>query len=115
MAAETESVAVPEAGEVFGPQYRRFTQLVGELRAANEVKKQAEAEAKRLNNDLKLMWADVEAKTVTDEGARVTLVQSSNSTINKEKLLELGVTATVIRDATKTTTYTYVLVTEGKS
>jgi hypothetical protein len=111
---ETESVAIPEAVDVFGSRYKRFTQLAGELRAANEVKKQAEAEAKRLNAELQLMWADVETKTVMDEGARVTLVQSSSSTINKERLLELGVLATVIKEATKTTNYSFVKITEGK-
>jgi hypothetical protein len=112
MTAETE--AIPEAVDVFGSRYKRFTRLVGELRAANEVKKQAEAEAKKLNADLQLMWADVEAKTVMDEGARVTLVQSCNTHISKERLLELGVLATVIKEATKTMNYSFVKVTEGK-
>jgi|SRR6267142_5272113 len=104
----------PEAVEVFGRRYKRFTQLVGELRAANEVKKQAEAESKRLNGELQVMWADVDAKTVMDEGARVTLVQSSSSHISKEKLLEAGVLATVIRDCTKISSYSFVKVTEPK-
>lgn len=105
----------PEAKEVFGRKYQRFTHLVGELRAANEVKKQADEESKRLNKELQSIWADVEAKTVVDDGAKVTLVSSSNSHISKERLLELGVTATVIRDATKVVEYSFVKVTESKA
>jgi hypothetical protein len=105
---------IPEAVEVFGGRYKKFAYLVGELRAANEVKKQAEAESKRLNGELQLMWADVEAKTVTDEGCKVTLVQSSNSHISKEALLQAGVLATVIRDCTKVVNYSFVKVTEAK-
>src|SRR6267142_3491414 len=111
--AKVEIGIAPEASEVFGRRYRKFTQLVGELRAANEVKKQADEESKRLNKELQLMWSDVEAKTVIDDGAKVTLVSSSNSHISKERLLELGVTATVIRDATKVVSYSFVKVIES--
>jgi hypothetical protein len=113
-AAKVEIGVAPDAKEVFGRRYQRFSHLVGELRAANEVKKQADEESKRLNKELQSMWADVEAKTVVDDGARVTLAQSSNSHISKERLLELGVTATVIRDATKVVEYSFVKVTEPK-
>ena len=113
-AAKMEIGVCPEAKEVFGRSYSKFTRLVGELRAANEVKKQADEESKRLNKELQSLWSDVEAKTVMDDGAKVTLVQSSNSHISKERLLELGVTATIIRDATKVVEYSFVKVTEPK-
>lgn len=103
-----------EAAGVFGARYRKFAQLVGELRAANEVKKQAEDESRRLNKELQSMWADVEAKTVVEDGCKVTLVSSSNSTISKEKLLEAGVLASIIRDCTNTVNYQFVKVTEAK-
>lgn len=113
-AAKVDLGIVPMASEVFGRRYRKFTELVAELSAANQVKKQADEESKRLNAELQAMWADVPAKTVLDDRVRITLVQSSNSHISKERLLELGVTATVIRDATKTVEYSYVKVTEPK-
>lgn len=105
---------VPEAAEVFGRRYKKFTQLVGELRAANEVKKQADEESKRLNQELQSMWADVEAKTVLEDGCKVTLVSSSNSHVSKELLLGAGVAATVIRDCTKVVNYSFVKITEAK-
>lgn len=114
-AAKMEIGIAPEAKEVFGRRYQRFAHLVGELRAANEVKKQADEESKRLNKELQSIWADCEAKSVTDDGARITLVSSSNSHISKERLLELGVTATIIRDATKIVEYGFVKVTESKA
>lgn len=114
MTTEAEAT-IPEAIDVFGQGYRKFTQLTGELRAANEVKKQAEEESKRLNKELQLMWADVDAKTVMDDGCKVTLVSSSNSTINKELLIQAGVLASIIRDCTKIVEYQFVKVTEAKS
>lgn len=109
--AKLDLGVAPEAKEVFGRRYSKFTQLVGELRAANEVKKQAEEESKRLNKELQSMWADVEAKTVVEDGCKVTLVSSSNSHISKEKLLEAGVLASVIRDCTSVVSYQFVKVT----
>jgi hypothetical protein len=112
--AKLDLGVVLDAKEVFGRRYRHFTDLVGELQASNEVKKQAEAESKRLNGLLQEMWADVPAKTVMNDGAKITLVSSSNSHISKDALLLAGVPATVIRDCTKVTPYQYVLVTEPK-
>lgn len=112
--AKVDLGVIPDAKEVFGRRYKTFIGLVEELRSANEVKRQAEAESKRLNGLLQEMWADCEAKTVTDDRVKITLVSSSNSHVSKEKLLELGVPATVIRDATTIKAYQYVLVTEPK-
>jgi len=112
--AKIELGVIPDAREVFGRRYQKFSQLVGEFKAAQEVKRQAEAEAKRIDKLLQEFWTDCQAKTVMDDKLKVTLVQSSNSHISKERLIELGVAATVIRDATKTVYYSFVKVTEGK-
>jgi hypothetical protein len=113
--AKAELNITPSAEEVFGRRYPRFIGLVGDLRQVNEMKKEAEAESKRINDELQLMWADVEHKTVTDTGTKITLVSSSNSSISKEKLVELGVPAETVLAATKVTPYQYVLVTVPKS
>jgi|SRR5271166_142731 len=107
-------IEVPLAQDVFGSHYKRFNSIVEELRAANEVKKQAEEESKRLNKLLQEMWADVGAKTVVNDSYRVTLVSSSNSSISKEKLFEAGVSLAIIEKATKTTSFSYVKVSENK-
>lgn len=114
-AAKLELNIIPNAKEVFQRNYRKFNKLVEELRAANEVKSQAEAESKRLNKELQTLWADCEAKTVLDGGCKVTLVSSSNSHISKERLVEAGVPVSVIQLATKVVEYQFVKVTETKA
>ena len=112
--AKIELGIVPAASEVFGRKYRKFTELVADLRAVNELKRSAEEDSKRLNKELQSMWADVDAKTVLDNGAKVTLVSSSNSSIDKVKLVELGVRADIIVAATKTTAFQFVKITAAK-
>jgi hypothetical protein len=102
------------ASDVFGYSYSRFSDLVAQLRAASDVKKQAEEESKRLNKELQLLWTDVAEKTVVEDGCKVTLVSSSNSTISKELLVQAGVLASVIRDCTKVVEYQFVKVTPTK-
>jgi len=116
MAAEKVEIGVvPQAQEVFGRRYNKFADLVEELRQVNELKKSAEEDSKRLNKELQLMWADCEQKTVLDGGTRITLVQSSSSSINKVDLLELGVSADVILKATRVSNYEFVKITTPKA
>jgi|SRR6266850_2273615 len=112
--AKAELNIIPEASEVFGRRYNRFIELVTDLRNVNDIKREAEAESKRINSLLQEMWADCEHKTVMDNGTKITLVPSSNSSISKTALLELGVSADVIVGATKVTPYEYVLITPLK-
>ncbi len=112
--AKVDLGVVPDAKEVFGRRYKTWLSLVEELAASNEVKKQAEAESKRLNGLLQDLWADCEAKKVMAGDLPVHLVQSHNSTVSKELLLEAGVAATVIRDCTKVTPYSYILIGKPK-
>src|SRR5260221_78280 len=112
--AKVELGITPEASEVFGRRYGKFASLVSDLRAVNDMKREAEAESKRINGLLQEMWSDVDTKTVTDCGTKITLVSSSNSSISKDTLVELGVPVDVIVKATKVSPYKYVLVTAPK-
>lgn len=113
-AEKAELGIVPDAKEVFGRRYATFASLVSDLVSVNAIKKEAEAESKRINLDLQSMWADVGHKTVLNDGAKVTLVESSNSSIKKERLVELGVPAATIVEATVVTPYSFVKVTAAK-
>ena len=114
--AKSELGIVPLASEVFGRRFSKFMELVNDLRAVNEMKRESEAESKRLNGLLQEMWADCESKTVLrEDGGKVTLVSSSNSSIKKELLVELGVPAETVKAATVVTPYQYVLITEPKA
>lgn len=112
--AKIELGIIPEASEVFGRRYKSFAKIANELRGINEAKSQLEKESKVLTKQLLEMWADVPAKTVLEDGARVTLVSFARETLDKQLLLENGVAASVITKSMKVTQVEFVKITPAK-
>lgn len=112
--AKIELGIVPEASEVFGRRYKSFAKIANELRGINEAKSQLEKESKVLTKQLLEMWADVPAKTVLEDGARVTLVSFTRETLDKQLLLENGVAASVITKSMKVTQVEFIKITAAK-
>ena len=113
-ADKVELGIVPEASEVFGRRYKLFAKIAQELRGINEAKSQLEKESKALSKQLVDMWADVPAKTVLEDGARVTLVSFQRETLDKQLLLENGVAASVISKSMRSTPVEFVKITPAK-
>ena len=113
-AEKIELGIVPEASEVFGRRYKSFSKIANELRSINEAKSQLEKESKVLTKQLLEMWSDVPAKTVLEDGAKVTLVSFERGTIDKQLLLENGVAASTITKSTKLTQVEFVKITAAK-
>lgn len=107
---------IPTAKDIFGRRAEKFCKLASELREINEAKAQLEKEGKALGAKLIAeYWSDCDYKTLIGiDGEKITRVQSSNSSISKQALLELGVEASIILKATKSTSYEYVKVTVEK-
>lgn len=84
-----------------------------ELRAIVEgiTNKDKTGEMDELSAEIGTMLAESGEKSLMCDDFRVTLTDGSNSSISKERLLELGVPATTILAATKKTTYTSVTIT----
>jgi hypothetical protein len=112
--AREELGIIPTSRDVFGKKAVTFDRLVGDLRSAQTLKAQAEQEIKELQAKLQVYFTDSDAKTVLSEQCKVTLVQSSNTRLDKQKLLEAGVPAQTIIDATVSTPYQFVKVTPPK-
>jgi len=74
-------------------------------------KEAAESAVKHLNGVLGEAIAQTGNKTVTTEKWRVTVTEGASVTIDKKKLLELGVGAEIIEAATKRKTYQTLTVT----
>lgn len=91
-----------------------FLTLIQNRQDITETKKIAEAELKEINEQIMAHMVDAGEKAVLVDDWRVTFVQSSTSTINKQRLLELGVSAKIIKKATKVTPKEYVQVTAAK-
>lgn len=106
---------VPSSDDTFG--HRRaitFDKLIQEHRALTTAIKEMENDKKKLGDKIMNWLADTDTKTVMSQGHRVTLVQGSHSTLDKQKLVEAGVLPSVIVACTKTTDYVFVKITEGK-
>jgi hypothetical protein len=74
--------------------------------------KQLEADIRDLRPKLAEMIAETGHKAVRCGDMRLTFYQGTNSSISKQRLLELGVPVKTIKKATKVTTYETVQVTE---
>lgn len=100
--AQQDLGIIPDSETAFGPQRAgRFDSLVGEFEGVNECIKQLETEKKALQDKLKLYFTDSDIKTVMVGASKVTLVvNQGRSTIDKMKLIEHGVAATVIAECT---------------
>lgn len=113
-AAREELGVIPESKDVFGKRARTFDQLVQQIAEVQRFKAQAEKDIKALKEKLEVFYADSPSKTILSGGMRATLVMSSSSHLDKKALLEAGVAAQTILDCTKTTSYSFVKVTEAK-
>ena len=113
-AAREELGVVPESKDVFGKRARTFDTLVQQIAEVQRFKAQAEKDIKMLKEKLEVFYADSPSKTILSGGMRATLVMSSSSHLDKKALLEAGVAAQTILDCTKTTSYSFVKVTEAK-
>lgn len=115
--AKEELGLVPSSEEVFGKRAAHFDKLVEERTQLKEVMKGFEVELKDLDKKIETYLADIETKTVTSNGARVTQCQSpGQSRLSKELLIEHGVAATTINECTiPGKPYSYVLVTPLKA
>lgn len=80
--------------------------------AVNTQIKKLKAELDDLNGEIGVEMAKAGASAVMVGVYRVNLIDSSNSTLNKEKLLECGVPAETIVECTVKTAYSYVTVTD---
>jgi len=68
-----------------------------------------------LNVEIGIMLIEAGEESVQTDHYKVTVAEGQNVSISKEKLLELGVPADVIMQATRTTPYTYLVVTEKRT
>jgi hypothetical protein len=87
--------------------------LSGTVKAITNDKKTGTLDV--INSEIGNMLAMAGMKSVGFEGRPVTLAENSNSSLSKEKLLELGVSASVILAATTKKSYTYVTVGKAKA
>lgn len=113
-AAKAEVGIVPQVKEVFGRRTEQFQKRWQELAANKEMIKILEAENKKLTESLVEYFADSDHKTVMDGTTRITLGLGTHSSINKQLLLENGVTADTILASTKQTPYQFIVVTPAK-
>lgn len=101
VAAQEEIGVVADSSTVFGKRATAFNALVSEYEAVAEGMRQLEAEKKAIQSQLQRWFSDADIKTVMCGTTRVTLVQSEGrSTIDKMKLIERGVPASVISECT---------------
>lgn len=69
--------------------------------------KALQADIAKLKDKINADLLDAPDNTIEDDEFRATLVKSTNSRIDSEKLLELGVKPSIIRRATVETPYAY--------
>lgn len=100
--------AIPDAREVFTEQdLSTFSRLVEErLSIANTIKA-LEEDKKRLDESITAILTDADTVSVQYGEYPVQIVSGSRSNLSKERLVELGVSVSVIQQATKTTSYSY--------
>lgn len=102
---------VPDAREVFETlALSKFGRLVYERQLIRDEIKEAEAKVKSLDTEIMEMMTENDAPKVMHGDTLVSLVEGKRNNLDKEKLIEKGVPASLIKDCTTTTTYTYVLV-----
>ena len=77
-------------------------------------KDELEQELKALNEEIGSLMMATGNKSVICDDYRVTITEGMNRSISKEKLLELGVSATLILKASKETPYNTVTITPIK-
>lgn len=94
--------------------HKEYLTLLGDMQEYKARRDEAEAEIKTIKVKLLNMQAKSGYKTVLTPDWRVTLTQGTNTTISKERLLELGVPVNTILRATKSTTYETLTVTSNK-
>lgn len=106
---------VPDSSVVFGNgELKKFGTLVDTRQELKSMIKGAEEEIKALDAKLTEMLTQHDTVKVQHSDYRVSLCQGSSSSLSKDRLLQLGVTATVIAQATTSKTYTYLLVSVPK-
>lgn len=97
----------------FGP---RFAKLVFERQELKSKIKELEARCEPLTEELQVEMMGSPVKSVKVDDYQVTLVDSVRTHLSKEKLLELGVSPSVIEQATVSTPSTSLRVTDtGKA
>lgn len=97
---------VPQAGEVFGRKLPKFQERWQELAAIRQQQKEMEQRAKELTTELTELFSDSGHQKVVDGEIRVTLVAGSRANLNKQLLIENGVTADILEKSTKVSTFT---------
>lgn len=103
---------VPQAKEVFGRKLDKFQSRWQELAAIRQQQKEMEQRAKELTGELTELFSDTgHQKVQTPEGIKITLVAGSRSNLNKQLLIENGVTADIIERSTKISTFTSIKIT----
>jgi hypothetical protein len=112
-----EALGIPEKAPDFREvivDKKGFTRAVNSYITIIDQIKDLESQKRALSDIIGSELATADAKTVMFENRRVTLASGKNTTLSKEKLLELGVPATKIMAATVTREYTYVTVSKEK-
>lgn len=108
--------AVPDVRDVFaGDKLRSFSHYIEERIAVTASIKELEEEKKRLDSKLTELMTEHDAVKVQYAGRPVSLVEGSRSSLNKEKLLLNGVSATTILKCTDESHFTYLLVGKVKT
>jgi hypothetical protein len=109
--ADTVYRIVPDAREVFSEQdLSTFSRLVEERLAITNTIKSLEEDKKRLDEGITSFLTDANTPSVQYGEHPVQIIQGSRSNLSKEKLVELGVSVMTIKQATTTTTYSYLKV-----
>lgn len=90
----------------------KFAQRVIDLQDKKSQIKELEMECEPVKDTLELELAQSGFKSVMVDSYLVTLVDSTRTSLSKERLLELGVPASVIQQATKETPCTFLKVTD---
>lgn len=107
---KTDTVA-PDAREVFtDSDLSTFSRLVEERLAISNTIKSLEEDKKRLDESITQLLTDADTISVQYGEHPVQIVQGSRSNLSKERLVELGVSVTVLQQATKTTKFSYLKV-----
>ena len=97
---------VPQAKEVFGRKLSKFQDCYKRLAEIRLQQRLLEEAARGLTESLTELFSDSGHQKVVDGEIKVTLVAGQRANLNKQLLIENGVTADILERSTKISTFT---------
>lgn len=107
------SETVPDAREVLHHQMAAFSMLVERRQAIKAIIQDAESKVKDLDRSITEIMTEAGVPKLKHGNSTVSIVAGKRYHLDKDQLVEKGVSASLIRECTVTVTYNYILVKEG--